>query len=116
WQARLGAQSEKVLAKIQQDFAGYSQALADNRAFMQTMGLPSVSEFRQYTESSELLRRFPGLQGIAFTQALSPDKISEFEKRMRAQGYEEFKVWPEGERHLYTAISLIQPEDWRNKR
>lgn len=116
WRARLDAESGNVISKIQQEFQGYSQALSDSRAYFQIGGIPSGREFQRYVESSELFRRFPGLQGLAFAQKFTPETRASLENKLHGEGYTEFKHWPEGERSLYTAITLIQPEDWRNKK
>ncbi|KYG63733.1 hypothetical protein AZI86_12985 [Bdellovibrio bacteriovorus] len=116
WKARLAAESGKVMARIEREFEGYSQSLSDARAFIQTGGMPTPKQFQRYIESSELFRRFPGLQGIAFTEKMDRASIPVFEKRMRSYGYPDFNYWPQGDQALYTSISLIQPEDWRNKK
>nr|WP_295903742.1 CHASE domain-containing protein [uncultured Bdellovibrio sp.] len=116
WNARLEAEIQKVTSTIGREFFGYGQALTDTRAYFQLSGVPSPKEFQTYIESSELLRRFPGLQGIAFAEKIEKDGTASLEKRMRDNGYPDFKFWPEGERALHTSIVLIQPEDWRNKK
>lgn len=116
WKARLVAESGKIISRIEREFDGYTQALNDSRAFFHTRGVLTPQEYQRYIESSELFRRFPGLQGIAFAEKLEANQIEAFENRIRAQGYPDFNFWPKGERSLYTAISLIQPEDWRNKK
>lgn len=116
WHARLNSEIEKVTAVIGREFFGYGQALSDMRAHIQLGGVPTPKQYQNYIESSELLRRFPGLQGIAFTQRIEKEGVQTLEKRMHEFGYPDFKFWPEGERALYTSIILIQPEDWRNKK
>jgi signal transduction histidine kinase/CHASE1-domain containing sensor protein/CheY-like chemotaxis protein len=116
WLARLEAESGKVISKIERDFHGYGQALSDNRAYFQISGIPTAKQYQRYIDTSELFRRFPGLSGIAFAEKLDPSQKDDLEKRKRAEGYPEFAYWPNGTRGLYTAITLIQPEDWRNKK
>lgn len=116
WHARLESEIQKVTSMINREFFGYGQALTDTRAHFQLSGVPSPKQFQSYIESSELLRRFPGLQGLAFAQKIEKDGVPSLERKMREYGYTDFKFWPEGERALYTSIVLIQPEDWRNKK
>ncbi|NUN05202.1 MAG: CHASE domain-containing protein [Bdellovibrio sp.] len=116
WQARLDFEMGKVTGVIDREFYGYGQALMDLKAVFQVGGIFNSKEFKEYIESTQVLRRFPGMQGIGFAQKLERTEFSDLEKNMRTQGYEDFKFWPDSERSLYTSITLIQPEDWRNKK
>lgn len=117
WFARLNSEFEKVNSSINREFFGIGHALLDARAHFQVSGVPTPKAFQGYTESSQVLRRFPSLQGIAYTQTIQKEQIPALEKKMHGLGYEDFKYWPElEERGYYTSITLIQPEDWRNKR
>lgn len=117
WNARLDAEVEKVSSSINREFYGIGHALLDIRAYFQISGTPTPKSFQNYIDSSQVLRRFPGLQGVAYAQSLEKDQIPALEKKMHAFGYSDFKYWPPlEERGFYTAITLIQPEDWRNKK
>ncbi len=114
WSARLQAEVEVVTAKINRELNGYEDALSNIKAFYLLKGLPTPKEFQLYSESSQILKRFAGLQGIAFAKLIS-DK-SRLENEMHLIGYPEFKVWPEESPYPQVVISMIQPEDWRNKK
>lgn len=114
WSARLQAEVEIVTAKINRELYGYEDALTNIKAFYLLKGMPTPKEFQLYSESSQLQKRFAGLQGIAFAR-LTKDK-EQLEKELHANGYPEFKVWPEESVPPYIVISMIQPEDWRNKK
>ncbi|WP_051026296.1 CHASE domain-containing protein [Bdellovibrio bacteriovorus] len=116
WNARLESEIGSVQAVINREFFGYGQSLMDTRAFFQLAGIPTAKEYQDYVDSSQVLRRFPGLQGIGFAQKVEKDGVPGLERAMRDQGFVDFKFWPEGERPLYTSITLIQPQDWRNKK
>jgi signal transduction histidine kinase/CHASE1-domain containing sensor protein/CheY-like chemotaxis protein len=117
WSARLNSEVEKVNSSISREFYGIGHALLDTRAYFQLSGVPAPKSFQNYVDSSQLLRRFPGLQGIAYTQTVDKEQIPALEKKMQGLGYTDFKYWPPlEERGFYTSITLIQPEDWRNKK
>lgn len=116
WNARLSYEVEKVTSSINRELYGYGDALLDTRAYFKQSGVPSPRDFQDYMESAQVFRRFPGLQGIGFAQAASKEELPALENKMRSYGYDDFKHWPDGERSHYTAITMIQPEDWRNKK
>ena len=116
WNARLTFEVEKVTSTITREIYGYGDALSDTKAYFQLSGVPTPRDFQNYIESSQILKRFPGMQGIAYSQIVQLDDVPALEKKMQAYGYPDFKYWPEGERSLHTAVTLIQPEDWRNRK
>lgn len=116
WNARLESEIGKVSSTIHREFSAYGQALLDTRAFIQLSGIPTAKQYQDYIESTELLKRSPGLQGIGFAQKLERSEIPELERRMREQGFKDFKFWPDSERSLYTSAVMIEPNDWRNKK
>ncbi|WP_291516648.1 CHASE domain-containing protein [Bdellovibrio sp. ArHS] len=116
WNARLESEIGKVSSIIHREFSAYSQALFDTRAFVQLHGIPTARQFQEYIESTEILKRSPGLQGIGFAQKLERSEIPDLERKMREQGIADFKFWPNSERSLYTSVVMVEPHDWRNKR
>src|SRR5262249_14430334 len=35
---------------------------------------------------------------------------------IRAEGFPDYRIWPEGEREIYAPVIYLEPFDWRNKR
>ncbi len=76
----------------------------------------SRAEFRAFVTDLHLDERYPGIQGIGFSQVIKPDKLKTHIKSIRAQGFPEYTVRPPGERDLYSSIVYLEPFDWRNQR
>jgi len=74
------------------------------------------AEFREYVASLELQQHYPGIQGIGYAEIIPEAGLSAREERARAEGLTDFRIWPPGARGLYTAITLLEPLDWRNRR
>ena len=77
---------------------------------------PTREEFRRFVGSFELARFYPGIQGVGWSKALRPDELPAHEAEMRVVGSPEYRVWPGGERALYSSIVHLEPLDWRNQR
>jgi PAS domain S-box-containing protein len=72
-------------------------------------------DFQEYTARLDIQRRYPGIQGIGFTRRFLPEEKDSLVAAMKAQGFSDFKVWPdapEGERHT---IVYLSPLDRRNR-
>jgi signal transduction histidine kinase/CHASE1-domain containing sensor protein len=77
---------------------------------------PDRGTFQRFVESLEIARQYRGIQGLGWAKALLPAELAAHEAQMRASGRPEYRVWPPGDRPLYTAITQLEPLDWRNER
>jgi diguanylate cyclase (GGDEF)-like protein/PAS domain S-box-containing protein len=74
-------------------------------------------EFRRFYETiAGSARGLAGIQGVGFARKLDPDQVAPFTAAIRAEGFPNFAVRPEGERPLITTITFLEPFNWRNQR
>ncbi len=73
-------------------------------------------EWRDYYEYREVSVRYPGIQGVGFSRVIKPQDLAEHIEEIRAEGFNEYTVWPEGEREVYVPVVYIEPFDERNRR
>lgn len=74
------------------------------------------AEWKTFVNTLELQKDYPGVQGIGFAALISNEKLPELERAIRAEGFPDFNVRPEGERDNYSPIVYLEPFDWRNRR
>ncbi|MGA4474536.1 CHASE domain-containing protein [Ectopseudomonas chengduensis] len=74
----------------------------------------SRADWRTYAERLRLDERYPGIQGIGFTQMLEAQELPAFENEIRAEGFPEFRMHPPGQRERYGVTRLIEPFAGRN--
>ena len=74
----------------------------------------SRADWHAYAERLRLDERYPGIQGIGFTQMLEAQELPEFEREIRAEGFPNFRMHPPGPRERYGVIRLIEPMAGRN--
>lgn len=67
-------------------------------------------------ESLNIEKSYPGIQGLGFSQAISPGEKDDFVASVRAEGFPDFTITPEGVRDMYTPILFLEPFNERNKR
>lgn len=75
----------------------------------------SRDEFHAYAARLRVRERYPGVQGIGYTQRSKPSEIPALVRRMRAQGDSTFHVWPDSARDEYHTILYLEPLDRRNQ-
>jgi signal transduction histidine kinase/DNA-binding response OmpR family regulator len=71
-------------------------------------------DWRLYAERLRLDERYPGIQGLGFSQVLRAEQLPAFETALRTEGFINFRVRPFGQRPLYSAVRYIEPFAGRN--
>ena len=75
----------------------------------------TAATFRAYVDELQLRDRYPGLLGIGFSQRVSPDDEPALVADMQAQGFADFRIWPETSQAERTTIRYLEPLDVRNR-
>jgi PAS domain S-box-containing protein/putative nucleotidyltransferase with HDIG domain len=91
-------------------------ALNGAAGLLSAAGNVSRDEWRTYAEKLSAEHSIPGEQGIGYSQIIAPADLQKHIATVRAEGFPEYKVWPEGERELYTSILYLEPFSGRNLR
>lgn len=108
--------SNEIVLAIRQRLMLYEQALQGGGGLFNASNQVSRIEWQRYVDSLHLKERLPGIQGLGFTQVVRPEELASHQAAVRAEGFPDYKVKPEGERDLYTTIVFLEPFDWRNRR
>jgi len=74
----------------------------------------TLDEFRAFADELAVDARYPGIQGLGFSLRLAPEERAGLERRMRAAGHVDFRIWPERPRDELHAIVYLEPLDRRN--
>lgn len=101
---------------VEQRMAAYAQVLRGGIGLMKASESVSRSEWHAYVQSLNLSEHFPGIQGVGYAIALKPSMLQQHEASLRSEGFPEYRVWPESQEELRTAIVYLEPFDWRNRR
>jgi PAS domain S-box-containing protein len=99
---------------IQNRLESYISGLRAGTALFAASDEVRRDEFRTYVETLDFPRRFTGVQGIGFSLRIKPEEKEALVGRMRREGFESFRIWPEGERPEYHSIIYLEPRDRRN--
>ena len=71
--------------------------------------------FSRYAEHMNLPTRYPGIQGVGFTQHFDVSDQDSLVDAMVRNGFEDFRVWPEVDAPRRDAIIYLEPLDERNR-
>lgn len=73
-------------------------------------------EFQAFVSALHLEERYPGIQGVGFSQLIPARDLDEHLKAIRGEGFPDYKIRPPGKRDPYSTIIYLEPFDWRNRR
>ncbi len=105
---------EKVTEAIRKRLRDHEQILLGGAGLFDAVESVSREQWRTYVERLLLPDRYPGIQGVGFSQAIPQAERDAHVARMRAQGYPDYDIHPPGQRELYTSIVYLEPFLRRN--
>ncbi len=74
------------------------------------------AQFKTFVDQQELQTHYPGIQGFGLSRLIEPQDREAFVDRLRQEGSPDFAIHPPGQRPIYSAITMLVPLDWRNRR
>ena len=71
----------------------------------------SCKEWRKFVEAMNLVKRYPGINGLGLTKQVEHNKLESFERKIQACSNSEFKIKPYRDRINYFPVTYIEPLD-----
>ncbi len=102
--------------RVRERMDAYAQVLHSAQAAYALAGHPSRAGWRQFVARIDLDRFYPGILGIGVLTYVPAPRRAEFERSVRAEGFPDYRVWPEGERDAYAPVTYLEPFSGRNLR
>jgi diguanylate cyclase (GGDEF)-like protein/PAS domain S-box-containing protein len=94
----------------------YEQMLLAARGLFAASTDVTRADWRHYVEIQHIDEKFPGLLGMGIAVHLRPDDLARHEHQVRAEGFPNYAVWPQGVRSEYSSIIYLEPFSGRNLR
>lgn len=113
-QARFEQETSDSLQLIQERMGVYGQVLRGVKGLFVASDSVDREEFQTYTEELDLEQNYPGILGVAYALNLTPAQLDQHIEEVRAEGFPQYTVSPEGERDAYSAILFIEPFSGNN--
>ncbi len=96
--------------------SAYENILHSGAAFLNTVERMNREKWRIYITSLDITKHYPGFQGIGFSKRIPPADLPEHIKKMRAEGFTNYTIKPQGKRDEYHPIIYLEPLNERNLR
>jgi diguanylate cyclase (GGDEF)-like protein len=108
------ARAETVTA-IEARMRNYESVLRSSSSVFQINENLTRQQWHNFTQGLQLDRNFPGTQALGYSIWVAPENKAAYESSVRADGFPDFKIKPDGPREAYTSITFIEPMDVRNR-
>lgn len=109
-------QCEEIQHKLATHLKVHEQALLGGAALFEASKSVERDEWRTYVEHLRLNEHFNGIQGLGFSLWIPGDQLSEHQANIRAEGFPDYTIRPEGEREFYSSVIFLEPFTERNLR
>jgi len=107
---------DELADKVKIRLHAHAQVLRSGAAFFATVPEVTRAQWHDFIAQSKVHLNLPGILGVGVSLLISPEQLAKHEQAIRAEGYPDYRVWPEGERPVYSSIVYLEPFAGRNLR
>lgn len=108
--------AEQIETAIRNRMQAYQLLLQGGAALFAASREVSREEWRAYVGNLHLSIHYPGILGMGYAGLVPAARRDAHIHEVRAEGFPQYTVWPEGERAEYSAIVYLEPFSARNQR
>jgi signal transduction histidine kinase len=113
---RFDFRKAEITSAIHARMATYEQVLRGALGLLSASGEVTRAQWRAYVQALSIQRNYPGIQGIGYSKWIPPADREAYIAQIRAEGFREFGIRPDGQRDAYTSITYLEPFDRHNQR
>jgi len=107
---------EEIEVKIANRLNAHALILRNGAALFMASEYVSRKEWTNYIKYSGVNKKLPGILGTGFSLIIPKEKLKQHVTEIRNQGFPDYKVYPDGEREIYSSIIYLEPFLGRNLR
>lgn len=108
--------SKNIVKRVRERLNNYELILSGARGLFAASQSVERDEWRNFVNSLNMEKNFPGTQAVAFSLFVPKDKLAAHIEQIRQEGFSSYNVWPQGDRDEYMPIIYIEPFEGKNLR
>jgi signal transduction histidine kinase len=108
--------STDLQSKMESRLRAHAQLLRSGAALFTVTDSVTREMWSTYYENLRVAQHLPGTQGFGYTKIIPEERIDEHIQSFREDGFTDYRIFPEGERDIYTSIIYLEPFSDRNLR
>lgn len=103
-------------SSIENEINLYVALLKGVRGFIETTPELDRSKFARYVSHLKLQNQESDASGLGYAKLVRADEREALTQKMNAEGFADFKIFPENERNFNQSVVYLEPFDERNKK
>jgi diguanylate cyclase (GGDEF)-like protein/PAS domain S-box-containing protein len=96
---------QKIITRLK----SHEQILLSGAAMFEASTQVTREDFQRYTNKLRLNEHFNGIQGLAFAKWIPANQLQLHQTQIQAQGFDNYFVFPKGNRDFYAPVVFIEP-------
>ncbi len=113
---RFAFRADEIVSAIKERMRIYEQTLISGVGLMYASDSVERHEWKRFVTALEIEKHWPGIQGLGYAVPVEAAEKDTHIAAIRAEGFSNYTIKPEGSRDIYSAIIYLEPFDWRNQR
>ncbi|MDO8550070.1 MAG: CHASE domain-containing protein, partial [Ignavibacteria bacterium] len=109
-------QTNEISYAIKDRMHDYEQVLRGCLGLFNASDEVTREEWKNYVNSLKINESYPGILGIGFSKVVKKEDKEKHIKQIRNEGFSNYRIWPDGEREIYTSIIYLEPFNEINQR
>ncbi len=107
---------EALRARVEERLHAHEQILRSGAGFFAHRDEVDREEWHEFAKRQKVDQTLPGIQGIGFAKLVPREQLAAHLREIRDEGFSEYRIWPEGERDVYSSVVFLEPFSGRNLR
>jgi PAS domain S-box-containing protein len=109
-------ETHRISLKLKSRMGTYNQILRGAAGLFAGSEKVGRDEWRSYFDKLNLEQEYGGIQGLGFALYVPSDKLQNHIAEIKAEGFPDYVIKPEGKREEYSSIIYLEPFSGRNLR
>ncbi|MGZ4953690.1 MAG: CHASE domain-containing sensor histidine kinase [Methylobacter sp.] len=107
---------DEIRMQLEARLDAHKQTLLGGAALFDSSDTVTRQEWHRYVQRLRADEHFNGIQGLGFSVWIPAGQLAAHQAQLRAEGFPEYTVHPEGKRDAYSSIIFLEPFNGLNLR
>jgi PAS domain S-box-containing protein/putative nucleotidyltransferase with HDIG domain len=114
-ESRFDEYTDRILENITERLHQHEMVIHNGAGIFTISEDVTRGKWRAYYEYKQIGALYPGMQAFGFSKVVRRPELAKHIEEIRAEGFPDYTVWPEGESQVYIPVIFAEPVNERNQ-